>query len=774
LEVESLEPLAPAFSQVVVGKIQAIEQHPQADRLRLCQVDVGAAQPLQIVCGAPNAAAGLTVPCALPGATLPGGLHIKPVVMRGVQSAGMLCSAKELGLSQDHQGLMLLDDALQPGDDVRLALGLDDKQFVLKLTPNRPDCLGLYGIAREVAALSGAALVPQAKHAVEVSIDDHLPVRVEAADLCGRFCGRVIRGVDAKAQTPAWMKQRLEHAGQRSISALVDISNYVMLELSRPTHVFDLDRIQGSLTVRWARRGEKLKLLNGSTIELDETVGVIADALAIESLAGIMGGDATAVSDDTRNIYVEAAFWWPQAVAGRARRYNFSTDAAHRFERGVDAHSTADELDYLCSLILQICGGKAGPLDDQQLALPERNPVRLRLARARKVAGIELTEQDLSDAFSRLDMRFRWLDDATGPVIEVQPPSYRFDLSIEEDLIEEVLRLWGFDRLPQRPPKAQAIMRAAPETKRSLLQIKSQIAARGYQEVINYSFVSSELDQRISGEQGIALLNPIASQLDRMRTAVMTGLIESLRFNLNRKADRVRIFECGRVFQKSPQATEDLLEVAGIRQPIHVALLAYGARHAEHWSDSKRLVDFFDLKGDLSCLVSEAWLTFRHAQDSEHLPPCLHPTQSALIACKGHVAGWIGMMHPGLQQTLELAHAPVLAEIALWALSERAMPEPIAPSRFPPVVRDLAFVIDHRMPSSSLREQLEQVGGTRLIDVSVFDEYRGKGLKENEKSLAFRLRFQDTERTLEELEVQAMLEQMIEALQSRCDARLRS
>ncbi|NCV90727.1 MAG: phenylalanine--tRNA ligase subunit beta, partial [Betaproteobacteria bacterium] len=454
LEVESLEPLAPAFSQVVVGKIQAIEQHPQADRLRLCQVDVGAAQPLQIVCGAPNAAAGLTVPCALPGATLPGGLHIKPVVMRGVQSAGMLCSAKELGLSQDHQGLMLLDDALQPGDDVRLALGLDDKQFVLKLTPNRPDCLGLYGIAREVAALSGAALVPQAKHAVEVSIDDRLPVRVEAADLCGRFCGRVIRGVDAKAQTPAWMKQRLEHAGQRSISALVDISNYVMLELSRPTHVFDLDRIQGSLTVRWARRGEKLKLLNGSTIELDETVGVIADALAIESLAGIMGGDATAVSDDTRNIYVEAAFWWPQAVAGRARRYNFSTDAAHRFERGVDAHSTADELDYLCSLILQICGGKAGPLDDQQLALPERNPVRLRLARARKVAGIELTEQDLSDAFSRLDMRFRWLDDATGPVIEVQPPSYRFDLSIEEDLIEEVLRLWGFDRLPQRPPKA--------------------------------------------------------------------------------------------------------------------------------------------------------------------------------------------------------------------------------------------------------------------------------------------------------------------------------
>ncbi|MBM3340367.1 MAG: phenylalanine--tRNA ligase subunit beta, partial [Betaproteobacteria bacterium] len=432
LEVESIEPIAPPFSQVVVASIERVEAHPNADRLRVCHVDVGAGALAQIVCGAPNATVGIKVPCALPGATLPGGLQIKPVSMRGVQSSGMLCSAKELGLSQDHEGLMLLDDALPSGQDLRAALRLDDQQFLLKLTPNRPDCLGVRGIARELAALSGAALLPAPEVNIQAELSDRLPVRIEAPDLCGRFCGRVIRGVNARAKTPVWMKERLERAGQRSISALVDISNYVMLELSRPTHVFDLDKIQGALTVRWARRGEHLKLLNGNTIELDETVGVIADEKAIESLAGIMGGDVTAVSDDTSNIYVEAAFWWPQAIAGRARRYNFSTDAGHRFERGVDAHTTASELDYLCSMILEICGGKAGPLDDQIIDMPERKPVQMRLNRARKVSGIDLSIDEISNAFKRLGMAYQWLEYPQGPVIEVQPPSYRFDLQIEE------------------------------------------------------------------------------------------------------------------------------------------------------------------------------------------------------------------------------------------------------------------------------------------------------------------------------------------------------
>jgi len=801
LEVESLESLAPAFSQVVVARIERVEAHPNADRLRVCHVDVGQADLAQIVCGAPNAAAGITVACALPGAQLPGGLQIKPVTMRGVQSAGMLCSAKELGLSQDHQGLMLLDEGLPLGKDLREALRLDDQQFLLKLTPNRTDCLGVRGIAREVAALSGASLASKPVIEVQAEIADRLPVRIEAPDLCGRFCGRVIRGVNPQAQTPQWMKDRLERAGQRSISALVDISNYVMLELSRPTHVFDLDRIKGGLSVRWARRGERLKLLNGQTIELDEQVGVIADDQAIESLAGIMGGDATAVSDDTSNIYVEAAFWWPQAIAGRARRYNFSTDAGHRFERGVDAHTTASELDYVCSLILEICGGQAGPLDDQVIALPERKPVQMRLERARKVSGIDLSPEDISRAFTRLGIGFRWLEGAEGTehaqgatgtenaqvakgtenakvaggaVIEVEPPSYRFDLRIEEDLIEEVVRLWGFDRLPQRPPKASALMREAPEASRSLLQVKTLIAARGYQEVINYSFVSSALDESVSGEKGIALLNPIASHLDVMRTSLVTGLIDSLRFNLNRKAERVRIFECGRVFQKQADAEADLLEVAGIRQPIKLALLAYGARYAEHWSDSKRLVDFFDLKGDLESVIGTDRFRCRKWADSEELPPCLHPTQSAVIEVAGKQAGWIGVLHPQLQQSLELSSAPVLAELAIWALTDKLMPSPAAPSKFPPVVRDLAFVVNQALASEELTAALKRLGGTRLVNLTLFDEYRGKGLKDNEKSLAFRLRFQDTERTLEESEVQGLLQQMIEGMQSACDARLRS
>ncbi|MEY3477537.1 MAG: phenylalanyl-tRNA synthetase subunit beta [Pseudomonadota bacterium] len=425
----------------------------------------------------------------------------------------------------------------------------------------------------------------------------------------------------------------------------------------------------------------------------------------------------------------------------------------------------------------------------------------MRLERARKVSGIDLSPEDISRAFTRLGIGFRWLEGAEGTehgqgatgtenaqvakgtenakvaggaVIEVEPPSYRFDLRIEEDLIEEVVRLWGFDRLPQRPPKASALMREAPEASRSLLQVKTLIAARGYQEVINYSFVSSALDESVSGEKGIALLNPIASHLDVMRTSLVTGLIDSLRFNLNRKAERVRIFECGRVFQKQADAEADLLEVAGIRQPIKLALLAYGARYAEHWSDSKRLVDFFDLKGDLESVIGTDRFRCRKWADSDELPPCLHPTQSAVIEVAGKQAGWIGVLHPQLQQSLELSSAPVLAELAIWALTDKLMPSPAAPSKFPPVVRDLAFVVNQALASEELTAALKRLGGTRLVNLTLFDEYRGKGLKDNEKSLAFRLRFQDTERTLEESEVQGLLQQMIEGMQSACDARLRS
>jgi phenylalanyl-tRNA synthetase beta chain len=447
LEVEEVGAAAPPFDKVVVAQVLSVTRHPNADKLNVCEVDTGAGVR-SIVCGAPNVAVGMRVPCAITGAKLPGGLEIKPVTMRGVESDGMLCSARELGLSEDHSGLLALPPDAPLGADIRDYLKLDDAVFLLKLTPNLAHCFGVYGIAREVAALSGAPLRAPAMAPVAATLDERLPVRIDAPDLCGRFSGRVIRGVNATAPTPDWMRQRLERAGQRSISALVDISNYVMLELGRPTHVFDLDKIHGGLEVRWGRAGERLELLNGQTIELDAQVGVIADAQQVESLAGIMGGNSTAVSLSTTNIYVEAAFWWPRAVAGRARRYNFSTDAAQRFERGVDGETTVAHLEYISALILQVCGGQAGPVDDTITGLPERKSVALRTARAAKVIGVSLSDADIADAFTRLRLPF----ERAGTDFVVTPPSYRFDLQIEEDLIEEVARIWGYERLPLRAP----------------------------------------------------------------------------------------------------------------------------------------------------------------------------------------------------------------------------------------------------------------------------------------------------------------------------------
>lgn len=791
LEVEACHPVAPAFAHVVVARILAVDAHPRAERLRVCQVDAGSQQRLQIVCGAPNARAGITVPCALVGALLPDGMQISARSMRGVESAGMLCSARELGLSEDHEGLLELDAGLDPGTDLRAALALDDHQFVLKLTPNRPDCLGVRGIAREVSALSGAALAPLPPVALDSSIPDRLPVRIDAPELCGRFCGRIIRGVNPRVPTPAWMKQRLERSGQRSISALVDISNYVMLERSRPTHVFDLDRIHGALEVRWARKGERLALLNGTTVDLDAQCGVIADQQAVESLAGIMGGASSAVSDATRNVYVEAAFWWPKAIAGRGRRLQVTSEAGYRFERGVDAASTAEDLDYVCSLILAICGGEAGPLDDQIVRLPARPPLRMRLDRARKVSGVAFTRDEVDTLLGRLGLERQWMGSVEGPadpivegpadlIVEVRPPSFRFDLQIEEDLIEEIVRLRGFDRLPHKAPRAAAIMRQVPETGRPLTDLKRRIAARGYQEVINFSFVSAALDRKVTGLDSIALLNPIATTQDAMRTALATGLLDTLRYNVHRKAERLRIFEHGRVFLRAPGAAPGPREVQGIRQPLRVALLAYGARLAPQWGETSRAVDFFDLKGDLEALSIHRDLdcVARQPSGASHdavqpLLPGLHPAQQAWVVHQGQQVGWIGVLHPRLQQELGLPTAPVLAEIEAEVLLASTLPQVLSPPRFPPVIRDLALVLERSQPVGPLRRAIVEAGAGRIREVGIFDEYQGKALKENEKSIAFRLLIQDTQRTLEEAEVQRIVQDVLRALEP-FKARLRA
>ena len=769
LEVEEVGAAAPPFDKVVVAQVLSVTRHPNADKLNVCEVDTGAGVR-SIVCGAPNVAIGMRVPCAITGAKLPGGLEIKPVTMRGVESDGMLCSARELGLSEDHSGLLALPPDAPLGADIRDYLKLDDAVFLLKLTPNLAHCFGVYGIAREVAALSGAPLRAPAMAPVAATLDERLPVRIDAPDLCGRFSGRVIRGVNATAPTPDWMRQRLERAGQRSISALVDISNYVMLELGRPTHVFDLDKIHGGLEVRWGRAGERLELLNGQTIELDAQVGVIADAQQVESLAGIMGGNSTAVSLATTNIYVEAAFWWPQAVAGRARRYNFSTDAAQRFERGVDGETTVAHLEYISALILQVCGGQAGPVDDTITGLPERKSVALRTARAAKVIGVSLSDADIADAFTRLRLPF----DRAGTDFVVTPPSYRFDLQIEEDLIEEVARIWGYERLPLRAPVAASPMRSRPEAQRSVLDLKRAIAARDYQEVINYSFVESGLDHLLSGRPAIPLLNPIAAQMDVMRTTVWSGLIETLRANLNRKASRVRLFEVGRVFEADDGVASGPLSVRGIRQPQMLAALAYGPVAEEQWGVPTRAADFFDLKGDLESLVAAVGLRFERG---EH--PALHPGRSARIMADGRSVGWIGALHPAVQLRLDLPQAPVLFEIELDVLTRRAVPEFDEVSKFPPVIRDLALVLDQEIPAARVLDEIaaavrENPHGAIVKNVGIFDEYRGKGLENKEKSLAIRFRMQDTRRTLNDAEVSELMSGIVAWVGDRIGARLRA
>ncbi len=769
LEVEEATTAAPPFDKVVVAEVRSVRQHPNADRLRVCEVDTGASIAT-IVCGAPNVAAGMRVPCALPGAVLPGGLAIKPTTMRGVESQGMLCSARELGLSEDHSGLLALEPDAPVGQSLRDWHELDETVWMLKLTPNLAHCMSVFGVAREVAALSGVRLTAPVFDPVPVAIDDRLPVRIEAPDLCGRFSGRIIRGVNAKAVTPTWMRRRLERAGQRSVSALVDISNYVMLELGRPSHVFDLGKIHGGLSVRWAKAGEALELLNGQTVSLAPDVGVIADDQQVESLAGIMGGQATAVSDDTTDIYLEAAFWWPQAIAGRARRFNFSTEAGSRFERGVDASSTVEHIERISRLILDICGGQAGPIDDTIVALPERTPVTLRVERARKIIGAPISADDIASVFERLGLAF----ERQGDRFVVTPPAHRFDLQIEEDLIEEVARIWGFDRLPLRPPRAPSAMRPVPEAQRPVLAIKQALAARDYQEIITYSFVESALDHQLSGQTAIKLLNPIAAQMNVMRTTLWGGLIETLRANLNRKAGRVRLFEVGRVFSPDPATMAGPLAVAGISQPWRVAALAFGSAVPEQWGAPNRPVDFHDLKGDLQALYAPLNPEFKAY---EH--PALHPGRCAQLYVDGRAVGVIGELHPALQQSLELPVAPVLFEVELNTLQHRSVAVHAELSKFPAVMRDIALIVPAGMPAAQVEQAIWQAvraeaAAAIIQHVSLFDEYRGKGLENKEKSLAFRLRMQDTSRTLSDTETQRAVQIVVDHVVHSLGARLRA
>ncbi len=780
LEVEEVIPVAKPFSKIVVAEVIEVAKHPNADRLSVCQVDAGTGTILNIVCGAPNVRPGMKTGCALVGAVLPPGedgkpFSIKKGKLRGVESNGMLCSFRELQLSEDHSGIMDLPEDAPVGSDLREYLQLEDSIFDIKLTPNKADCLSLLGVAREVSALTGTPLAFHEAAKAKVTSDARQEVNILAPDLCGRFSGRVIRNINAKAATPEWMKQRLERSGQRSVSALVDISNYVMLECGQPNHIYDLDRIAGPLNVRWGEKGETVELLNGMTVEVDDWVGVIVDENGVESLGGVMGGDRTAISLDTENIFIEAAFWWPDAIRGRARRFNFTTDAAHRFERGVDFARTVETIERITELVLQICGteGKTvvGPVDDQIVNLPVRKPVMLRRFRAEKVIGIALNNEQIADIFSRLKLPFV----QNGDEFTVTPPSYRFDIEIEEDLIEEIARVYGFENIPALPPVASNVMRIKPENFRSLFSVRQQMADLDYQEVVNYSFVEEAWEKDFAGnEDPIRLLNPIASQMSVMRSTMIGNLVANVRYNLNRKFSRIRLFEIGAVFLKNSEVKDGPASVAGYDQPKRLAAIAYGLADEEQWGLPDRQVDFYDVKADLEALFAPVSLRF---VKTSH--PALHPGRCARLELDGREIGIIGELHPSWQHKYDLPHAPVLFEVDVSALCAVNVPVYQEISRYQPVIRDIALVVDSSMP---VQEIIDRFYGEKdnnplchiMQTVVLFDDYRGKGLGVNEKSLAFRFTLQDINGTLQDEVVEAAISAFVAAVEKDLGAKLRT
>ena len=780
LEVEEADEVHAPFSGVTVARVVKVQKHPKADHLTLCQVDAGPAGTFSVVCGAPNVHEGMKTALAAPGAVLPleeaeKSRTVARATIHGVESEGILCAEGELGLSEDYQALMELPEDAPVGADLGEYLDLDDWVLSFKLTPNRADCLSLLGVAREVSALTSAPLVMPAWKAIEPTMDEKLPLTLSAPDLCGRFTGRIIRNINAKAKTPEWMRQRLLRSGVRPISALVDISNYVMLESGQPNHLYDLDRIRGGLDVRWGRAGEKVALLNESVVDVDEWVGVIADDDGAESLAGIMGGARSAISMDTRNIYVEAAFWWPQAIQGRSRHFNFSTDAGHRFERGVDFEGTVRATERITELVLEICAipgmTLTGPVDDHVSALPERLPVTMRIERAQRLIGVPFAEEDVKVWLARLGLKFTH----EPGLFVVTPPSWRFDIEIEEDIVEEVARLYGYENIPALPPVAPNVMWSMPERLRSVHEIRRHMADLDYQEVVNYSFVEESWEEDFADNvDPIRLVNPISSYMSVMRSTLIGSLLSNVRYNLNRRAQRIRVFEVASVFHRNPAQVDSETTVAGFDQPRRLAAMAYGPVHEEQWGQETQRVDFYDIKADLEALFLPR--TFRF---EKYVHPACHPGRCARILRDGEPVGVIGELHPGWQLKYELPHAPVFFEIDMNALQPEEVPVYSEISRYPPVTRDVALVVSQSVTAAELINVFEMVYRNDpqcaiMQSVVLFDDYRGKGLAGNERSLAFRFTLQDSRSTLQDEAVDAAMKAFVQAAEKEAGAKLRT
>ena len=761
LEVESEELLGTGLDGVVVGEIVSCEKHPNADKLRVCQVSIGNDAPLQIVCGAPNARVGLKAPLAMVGAKLPNGVEIKKAALRGVESNGMLCSARELALDADASGLMELPGDAPAGKPLADYLGLPDARIELKLTPNRPDCLGLRGLAYDVAALFGTQLNATNVEPVAATSTVTREVKLQADADCPRFCGRVIEGIDARAPTPFWLAERLRRSGLRPISLLVDVTNYVMLELGQPMHAFDGEKLAGTIAVRHARAGETLKLLDEREVKLDADFLVVTDADRPVALGGIMGGYDTRITDATRNVFLEAAHWKPAAIMGRGRKLGLHTDAAHRFERGVDPELPRLAIERATRLIIDAAGGKAGPVIEASLPqhLPKPSTVKLRRERLARVLGMRVADAEVARILSALGMRV----DAIADGWQVTPPTRRFDIEIEEDLIEEVVRVHGYERVPTRAPSGELRLNLRAEAALAPARLRAQLAARDYREAICYSFVARELLEQWSlADSAVSLANPLSADLAVMRTSLLPGLVQAIRHNLNRQQERVRLFETGLVFSNP----------ADLSQVPRLAGAACGRAAAESWSADKRELDFYDIKADLESVLALAGhggaVQFRATS-----APWLHPGRSAEIVIGGNTAGHIGALHPRLLKSLDLAHDVYVFEADLAMISAGAVPRARPLSLFPSSRRDIAMVVPQSVSYAAVEATIRAALGAQLTQVLVFDEFRGGNLGFGVKSLAIGLILQDDYRTLTDEDADACVARAVAALEREHQARLR-
>ena len=762
LEVEELTPLGEHLAGVVVAQIVAAEKHPEADRLQVCRVDAGQGEPLQIVCGAPNARVGIKVPLATVGAELPGGIKIKAAKLRGVESFGMLCSAKELGIDADASGLLELPDDAPVGRPLAGYLGLPDASIELKLTPNRPDCLGLVGLAHDVAALFGSHVRVPAQADVPVAGDARRGIRLEAGADAPRYLGRVIQGIDARARTPLWMAERLRRAGLRPISAIVDVTNYVMLELGQPLHAFDNGTLEGDIIVRHARAGETLKLLDGSEAKLDPGFLVIADERKALAVAGVMGGFDSRVTDETHDVFLESAHFAPAAIMGRARKLGMHTDASHRFERGVDPELPRRALERATALLLSIAGGKAGPVlaAENPADLPKPEPVVLRRTRLKRVLGLEVADAEVARIFGALGMQVESIADGW----RITAPTSRFDIEREEDLIEEVARIHGYDHVPTHTPAGALRLATEPEARIPELALREQLAARGYYEAVNLSFLASDLLARWGFvDQLVPLANPLSADLAVMRPSLLPGLVEALRHNRARQQERVRLFEVARVFAAGDPPVET----------PSLAIAACGSARAEQWSETSRALDFHDLKGDLDAIIAWGGEPQRWAVHADGLPRWLHPGRGARVTRDGATVGYLGALHPQLAKALDLGPDVHVMELALEPLLARRLPKAMPVPRFPSVRRDIAVDLPEEVSWAQVERCVRQALGGLLTELRLFDRYSGKGVETGRKSLAMGLILQDASRTLTDDDADRCVREAVTALETSCKARWR-